>query len=134
MHILILGCDTLGANLAAALAGEGHRITVMDTSPDRLETLPQEPHVEAVLGSESLMEDLRSIGINNVDVFLALSEDDNRNVMAAQVASHIFHVPDVICRIGDPQRERFYKGLGINVVCPTLVLVDNIKSALESTI
>ena len=133
MRILILGCDQLGVHLASVLARDGHRITVMDARPDCLDALPQEPQVEAVLASESLMEDLRSVGINNVDVFLALSEDDNKNVMAAQVAGHIFHVPDVICRIGDPQREKLYKGLGMKVVCPTLVLVDTIKEALKGT-
>ena len=133
MRILILGCDNLGAHLAADLAKEGHRITIMDTSLDALDALPQEPLVEALLASESFMEDLRSIGINNVDVFLALSEDDNKNVMAAQVASHIFHVPEVVCRIGDPEREKFYKGLGIRVVCPTLVMVDAIKGTLTGT-
>ena len=136
MHILILGCDMLGAQLAADLAEEGHRITVMDARPDCFDVLPYGPNVDSVLTSESLMDDLRSVGINNVDVFLALSEDDTRNVMAAQVASHIFHVSDVICRIGDPQREKFYRGLGINVVCPTSVLVNAFKGAFldgEST-
>ena len=131
MHIIILGCDNLGTILAAELAREGHRMTVMDASPDRLDSLPQEPQVEAVLTTDSLMEDLRGVALSNVDVFLALTDDDNKNVMAAQVASHIFHVPEVICRIGDPQREAFYRGLGINVVCPTTAMVDSIKKGLN---
>ena len=130
MRILVLGCDKLGAHLATDLAGEGHRVTVLDARPDRLDALPHDPHLEARLASDSFVEDLRGVGVNNVDVFLALSEDDNRNAMAAQVASHIFHVPEVICRISDPQREKMYKGLGMNVVCPTMVLVDTIKSSL----
>ena len=133
MRILILGYDKLGEHLVASLAKEGHRITVMDASLASRDSLPQEPQVDAVLPSESLMEDLSGAGINNVDVFLALSQDDNRNIMAAQIASHIFHVADVICRVGDPERERFYKGLGLNVVCPTLVTVDTINNALKGT-
>ena len=131
MHILILGCDTLGSILAADLAREGHRMTVMDPSPDHLDSLPQDIQVEAVLTTDSLMEDLRGVALSNVDVFLALTDDDNKNVMAAQVASHIFHVPEVICRIGDPQRKEFYRGLGIKVVCPTTAMVDTIKSGLN---
>ncbi len=134
MHILILGCDTLGSILAADLAREGHRMTVMDPSPDHLDSLPQDIQVEAVLTTDSLMEDLRGVALSNVDVFLALTDDDNRNVMAAQVASHIFHVPEVICRIGDPQREEFYRGLGIKVVCPTTAMVDTIKSGLNDSV
>ena len=130
MRILILGCDKLGAHLATDLAGHDHRVIVLDHRPDRLDALPQNPHLETVMASDSLMEDLRAAGINSVDVFLALSQDDSRNAMAAQVASHIFHVPEVICRIGDPQRAKMYRGLGMNVVCPTVVLMDTIKSSL----
>ena len=133
MHIIILGCDTLGSILAADLAREGHRMTVMDPNPDRLDSLRQEPQVDAVLTTDSLMEDLRGVALSNVDVFLALTDDDNRNVMAAQVASHIFHIPEVICRIGDPQREEFYRSLGIKVVCPTTAMVDTIKSGLNNS-
>ena len=133
MHIIILGCDTLGSILAADLAREGHRMTVMDPNPDRLDSLRQEPQVDAVLTTDSLMEDLRGVALSNVDVFLALTDDDNRNVMAAQVASHIFHIPEVICRIGDPQREEFYRSLGIKVVCPTTAMVDTIKSGLNDS-
>ena len=131
MHIFIFGCDKLGVHLTTALAKEGHRITVMDTSSDRLDVLAQEPQVEAILASESLMEDLRGVGTDNIDVFLALSEDDNKNAMVAQVARHIFHIPDVICRISDPEREKSYEGMGIHVICPTLIMVDTFKHALK---
>jgi Trk K+ transport system NAD-binding subunit len=69
MYILILGCDMLGAQLAADLAEEGHRITVMDARPDCFDGLHYGPNVDAVLTSESLIDDLRSVGINNVDAF-----------------------------------------------------------------
>ena len=133
MRILILGCDKLGSYLAAVLMKEGHAITAMDTNADLLDSLPRGPQLETVLASDSLIEELRGIGIHHLDVFLALSEDDTRNVMAAQIASHIFHVPEVICLINDPQREEFYKGLGLNVVCPARVVVGAIRGALEDT-
>ena len=133
MRILILGCDRPGVHLATTLVGEGHSVTVMDTSLDRLNSLPREPQIEAILATESLLEDLRSVGMNSVDVFLAVSEDDSWNVMATQVASHIFHVPEVVCRIGDPQREEFYRTLGINVVCPTVVVADALTRSFRHT-
>ena len=131
MRILVLGGDIFGAHLAASLASENHNITVVDTSIERLNALPIGPNLEGVLASESLMEDLRSIDMNEVDAFLALSDDDNKNVAAAQIASHIFHVRDVVCRIGDPQREKAYRDMGINVVCPTLMLEETIKRGLK---
>ena len=116
-----------------SLASGGDRVTVMDPSPDRLTALAQHPGLDGVVTSESLMEDMSAVGMNHVDAFLALSDDDNRNAMAAQVASHIFHVRDVICRIGDPEREKFYQGLGINVFCPTVVSVDAVKQILKGS-
>ena len=132
MRILILGCNKVAEQLATDLAKEDHEITVMDTNPDRLLLLRQEPHVDAVLASDSIIEDLRGVGINNIDVLIAISDNDNKNVLAAQVARKIFQVPEVICRVGDPQRQEFYAGLGINVFCPTLILVDTIKKTLNS--
>ena len=93
--------------------------------------LAEDAQIEQIWTSESLMEDFRSADISNVDVFLALSDDDTRNTLAAQVASHIFHVPQVICRIGDPQREKLYRGIGITVLCPTTVLEDAVRSCFE---
>ena len=132
MRILILGCDKAGEYLANAMAHKGHQITIMDSDPALLNSLSRENGVEPVLTSESLMQDLRGIDINNVEVFIALSDDDVRNAMAAQVARHIFHIQDVICRIGDPQRQKFYKDLGINAFSPTMTLVETIEGALTN--
>ena len=132
MRILILGCDFLGVRLASYLAQENHKITVIDVDGERLNALPENPNLQVFQASESLMFDLRRVGIANVDVFYAISDDDTRNAMAAQVATHIFRVSKVICRIDDPDRERFYKSIGINALCPTIVVVDTMKSALKS--
>ena len=126
-----MGHDRMATHLAISLAQEGHRITVLDTEVDDLDRLPDEVQVDVVLSSGSLIEDLRSIGTQNIDVALALADDDNRNAMAAQIASHIFHVPDVICRIGHPAKESFYRGLGINVLSPTQLLMENVQRALH---
>ena len=71
MRLLILGCDGLVVHLTETFANDGHTVTVMDTSPDRLDVLPRNPHVKAVLTTDSLMEDLRDVAINHVDTFLA---------------------------------------------------------------
>ena len=134
MRILILGCDDLAVHLASSLATEGHEITVMDPEGSRLDVLPAGLQADAFACSDSLMEDLRVVGMSNVDVFIALSNDDNRNAMAAQAASHIFHVGNVICRIRDPERDKFYRGLGINVISPTPPMADAIHDSIKDTI
>lgn len=133
MRHLILGYGDLVARLATGLAKAGHSVTVMDSSPDGLAALAEQPNIEVVLTSDSLTEDLRTVGIDDADAFLALSEDDNRNVMAAQLAKNIFRVKDAICLISDPKREEFYRGLGLNVVCPSLIVLDTLKRALNES-
>ena len=130
MKILIMGCDRVTNLLASSLVEEGHKVTVIASDADQLDTLSREAEVEVILSKGSLMEDLRAIDITSVDVFLALSDDDNWNAMAGQVASHIFHIPDVICHVEDPERQEFYHQLGIRAVCPTVVVADAIKSAM----
>lgn len=134
MRMLVFGCDNLGMHLASSLAGEGHKVTVMDGDSDRLISLPDHPNIEPFLISESLTFDLRRAGVPRVDAFYAVSDDDAKNAMAAQLATHIFRVREVVCRIDDPARESFYKGLGINTRCPTLVIVDNLREPSESTL
>ena len=133
MQVLILGCGVLGSHLAESFAGGGHRITIMDPNPRRLDSLSQESRIELLLSSDSIMDDLRGLRLTNVDLFVAASEDDCRNAMAAQIARHIFHIPDVICLISDPDRGRFYQDLGVNTVCPTSITVDTIHDILGNS-
>jgi trk system potassium uptake protein TrkA len=65
-------------------------------------------------------EILKRAGVEEADVFIAVTEGDNRNIMAAQIAQHVFKVPKVICRIYDPEREEAYRRMGLSTLCPTV--------------
>jgi trk system potassium uptake protein TrkA len=60
---------------------------------------------------------------------MALTEGDNRNVMAAQLAKHVFNVPRVIAKINDPLRARAYRTLGLETICRTTILSDALVTA-----
>ena len=74
----------------------------------------------------------RRAGIEEADAFAAVTNGDNRNIMASQVAREIFHVKKVVCRIYDPIRESLYKKLGLETFCPTVVGADLMFTALSS--
>jgi trk system potassium uptake protein TrkA len=76
------------------------------------------------MGDGTDAEILRMAGIEGTDVFIATTQGDNRNVMAGQVAKHIFKVPRVVCRIYDPLREEMYRSLGLETMSPTKLSVD----------
>ena len=65
------------------------------------------------------MDTLEKAGIENADLFIATTQGDNRNVMAAQIAKHTYSVPRVVCRIYDPIRQEMYQELGIETTSPT---------------
>jgi trk system potassium uptake protein TrkA len=77
------------------------------------------------------MEVLKKAGIAGTEVFIAVTQGDNRNIMAAEMAKNIFNVPRVICRIYDPLREEIFKTLGLETICPTTILADILKKRVE---
>jgi len=131
MKIIIMGCGRLGAQLANSLDAEGHAVTILDIdaySFDRF--LSSEFRGTALLGSGIDEEILRKAEIEKADAFIAVTHGDNRNVMACQMAKHIFHVPKVICRIYDPQRRDMYIPLGIDAVSPTTLVAQMLREKL----
>jgi trk system potassium uptake protein TrkA len=84
-----------------------------------------------VLGNGIDEDVLRQAGIESADGFASLTNGDNRNIMAAQIALEIFKVPRVITRIYDPMREDVYRDLGLNTLCPTLTGARQIHAMLK---
>ena len=132
MRILLMGCERIGVMLGEHLAREGHRVTIIDPNAGRFATLPEDVDIEAVVGHGTSEEDLRRAGVEQAEVFLALSDSDNSNALAAQLVRHVFRVGKVVCLIQDPVRHELYRDLGIEAVCPTLVAFDMLRRALRS--
>ena len=84
----------------------------------------------AIAGSPTDEDVLRKAGIGETQALVAATADDHTNVMAAQMAKEIFHVPKVLAWISDPDREEFYRRLGLNTVCPIATAVDQILGLL----
>jgi len=132
MKVVIMGCGRVGAQLATLLDAEGHLVTVLDTDTYSFRRLPPIFSGTALLGDGTDEESLRKAGIEEADAFVAITQGDNRNVMAAQIAKHIFNVPKVICRIYDPLRRELYNTLGLESLSPTTIFAQMLKEKLES--
>jgi trk system potassium uptake protein len=130
MRILVLGCGRLGARLAMDAAHEGHNVAIIDNNPRSFSRLPSDLNAVVVLGT-GIDEDVqRSAGIESADTFIAVTDDDNTNIMAAQIARRVFEVENVLLRVYDPARAETYAGLGLTVICPTRLVADVIESEL----
>ena len=133
MKVIIMGCGRAGSELAITLDREGHDVTVLDVNTYQFTRfLPESFGGRKITGNGIDQDVLRRAGIEAADAFVAVTAGDNRNVMAAQIAKHIFDVSRVVCRIYDPIREQMYHKLGLRTISPTKVGARLLKEALEA--
>lgn len=124
MRTIIVGCGRVGAVLAGRLAKAGDEVTIIDLKTDSFDKLPEDFGGSAVRGDGTDEDVLRRLGVEGADRFFALTEGDNRNILAAQLAAETFLVPTVVAKINDPVRASAYAALGIATVCRTDMMVD----------
>ena len=131
MKVVIMGCGRVGAKLATLLDKDGHQVTVLDTDTYSFRWLPADFNGTALLGNGLDEDALRRAGIEDADAFVAVTQGDNRNIMASQIAKHIFNVRKVICRIYDPLRRDLYITLGLEAISPTTIFAQMLKEKVE---
>ena len=130
MKLVIVGCGRVGAALAEAFDSGGNEVIVIDTSTRAFDRLSGEFKGQAIRGDGTDEDVLRKAGAEGADALLALTEGDNRNVMAAQVAMEKLAVGKALAKINDPVRAAAYAELGIATVCRTTMLTDAILGYL----
>lgn len=132
MKVIIVGCGRVGAQLATLLDAEDNSVTIIDTDAYAFRRLPPNFKGTPLVGNGLDQELLKKAGVEGTDVFVVVTQGDNRNVLAAQIAKHIFNVPKVVCRIYDPLRQELYNTLGLEAISPTTVFAQMLKEKLES--
>jgi trk system potassium uptake protein TrkA len=130
VKIVIIGCGRVGAVLAGDFDAGGHDVIILDLSTQAFDRLPSGFRGEAVRGDGTDEDILRRAGAEGADVFIAMTEGDNRNVMAAQLAHEAFGIRQVIAKINDPVRAEAYADLGIATLCRTNLMSDAINTYL----
>lgn len=131
MNIIIMGCGRVGARVASIMDAARHKVTVLDINTASFSRLPPAFGGMALLGDGTDEEVLRKAGITEADAFIAVTEGDNRNIMAGQIAKYVFHVPRVICRVYDPLRSDVYDELGLEAISPTTIFADLIAQSIS---
>lgn len=131
MRLVIIGCGTMGSLLANALAAEGHQVTVVDNDPKAFNRLPEGFQGKTVLGTGFDEEVLERAATGSADVVLAVTNNDNVNLFAGQLARKKFHVPRVLVRLFDPEKEKIFQDEGLELVCLTTLGVKAFQEALS---
>lgn len=119
MHIVIAGAGRVGGQLATDFAAEGHDLVVIDNDTESLDRLGKAFNGLAIEGEAYDVDVLEQAQTDRAEVFCAMTDDDNTNLMAAEVAKAVFEVPRVLARLQDPAREGSYRALGIPYISTT---------------
>lgn len=126
----IIGCGRLGANLADVLSDAGRSVTIMDRDKSAFHRLDPSFGGLTVTGDGTDLDTLREAGIEMAGTVVAVTSNDNANILIAQAARELFHVPRIIARLYDPERECVYQELGIATICPLLLSAKEIDKLL----
>ena len=130
MKTVIVGCGRVGSVLASSFDEAGHEVIILDLSNQAFDRLPSTFRGTAIRGDGTDEDILRRAGAENADIFIALTEGDNRNVMAAQLAQEALAAKRVIAKINDPVRADAYAELGIAALCRTNLMADAVHGYL----
>ncbi len=132
MRVIIIGCGRVGADLAATLESEGHEVTVVEKDRLALVHLPEAFQGRIILGTGIDDAVLRRAGIETADAVVAVTNLDNTNVVAAQIAKEKYKVKTVLARTFDPRLQEIYREFGLETICPTDITVKLIHDSLPA--
>ncbi|MGB6522762.1 MAG: NAD-binding protein [Candidatus Cybelea sp.] len=130
MRYLIVGCGRVGSSLAKLLESDGHEVIVVDENAAAFKRLGPSFKGHVVVGTGIDYDVLKRAGAATADGFIAVTNGDNRNIMAALIAQRMFKIQRIVARIYDPPRGLMYRQLGVQTVCPTTVGAKMIRDTL----
>lgn len=132
MNVVVVGCGRVGSQLGTLLSVEGHNVVVIDRDAEAFKRLGTAFNGVTIKGLGFDEEVLEEAGIRAADAFAAVTNLDNTNLMAAEVARKIFGVPHVVARLYNPMRERTYQQLGLDYVCGTTLVAETLLDKMRS--
>ncbi|MGB3615850.1 MAG: TrkA family potassium uptake protein [Elainellaceae cyanobacterium] len=131
-YVVVVGCGRLGSLLASRLSGEGNSVVVIDENESAFGALTGAFSGFQIEGDATELATLETAKIAQADCLLAVTDQDNINIMVAQIAKSIFNVPTVLARVFDPKREQLYGEFGIETISPNQLSADCFFQTLEA--
>jgi trk system potassium uptake protein TrkA len=133
MYIMIVGGGRLGYYLAQALLDEGHEILLVEKNPTICDTINSQLGSVCLRGDGCEATTLEQAGTGRADMLVAVTGDDEDNLVACQVAKYKFNVPRTIARVRNPRNEYIFKKLGVDVtVSSTTIILEQIEHEVPS--
>jgi len=132
-NVIIVGCGRFGAALASTGYNQNQNVTVIDIYTAAFKNLPESYHGFSIEGDGTDMNTLETAGILCADVLVAATDDDNANLMIAQIAKQHYNVNHVVARIYDDSKKVSCDQIGIEMVCPVLLSISEAQKVIFNT-
>ena len=133
MYIIVVGGGKIGYYLSRTLLSEGHEVLILEKDPARCGAICEELGSIVTRGDGCEARTLAEVGTERADMFIAVTDEDEDNLVACQVAKHKFNVPRTIARINNPKNEKIFKKLGIDVtVSSTNIILEHIAEEVPT--
>jgi trk system potassium uptake protein TrkA len=130
MHVIIIGCGRVGSELARLLQGEGNNVVIIDRDPEAFRRLGVNFNGVTLVGTGFDLDILVQAGIEKADAFCAVTNGDNSNIMASQIARNIYKVPTVLARVYDPARAAMFQDLGLQIISGTVLFAAMLRDKI----
>jgi trk system potassium uptake protein len=133
MYIVIIGGGRLGYYLTKSLLNEGHEVLVIEKDNVICNTINEELGSICIRGDGCEASTLAEAGTERAEVFVAVTGDDEDNLVSCQVAKHKFNVRKTISRIRNPKNELLFKKLGIDItISSTNLILESISEVMPT--
>ena len=133
MYIIVTGVGRLGYYLIKALLDEGHEVLAIEKNATICEAVVGEMGSVCIRGDGCEVATLTEVGTSRADMLIAVTGDDEDNLVACQVAKHKFNVPRTIARIRNPENETIFKKLGVDfIVSSTNIILERIAGEVPT--
>ncbi|MDY2799713.1 MAG: TrkA family potassium uptake protein [Fusobacterium mortiferum] len=129
-YIIIIGCGRFGSSVAEYLSSKIKSLLIIYKNEYNFNLLT-ENFSGFTIEADGMDEDtLKNANIEKAAILLAATNNDNTNIMIAQIAKKIYKVPTVIARVFDPTKHTIYEKYGIETISPTLLSVEKFKDLI----
>lgn len=130
---IIIGCGRLGANLANTLSDRGENVIIIDINDDSFRKLSQSFSGITITGDATDISVLLEAQIEDATAVISVTNNDNTNILVAQIAKEMFNIQRVIARLYDPECECVYQEFDINTICPAVLSAKEVDKLLHIT-
>lgn len=131
-NIIVVGCGRVGSRLALMLSNYENNVCVIDRDPRAFASLGRDFNGATFAGVGYDEDVLMKAGINECDFLAAVTQSDNVNLMVVEIARRLYDVPHAVARLYNTGHERAYLQLGIDYVCGTALVAEEIFSKISS--